>query len=252
MTWLLTLAFDGTEYCGFQVQPNGRSVAAAFQDGLETVIGRRPDIKGCSRTDAGVHALGFALSFEADLRIPPEKLPLALNTKLPRDIRVLSARVVPDGFHARYAAHTKTYLYRIRNSPIDSPFEERYYCRIPGRLDVERMQRAAAHFVGTHDFLALCAAHSSAAAHGDTVRTITACGAERHGDTVEITVTADGYLYNMVRILAGTLCEAGAGRLDPEAVPAILASRDRRLAGPTLPAKGLFLHHVDYGKEAEG
>ena len=172
--------------------------------------------------------------------------------KLPRDIRVLSARVVPDGFHARYAAHSKTYLYRIRNSPIDSPFEERYYCRIPGRLDVERMQRAAAHFVGTHDFLALCAAHSSAAAHGDTVRTITACGAERHGDTVEITVTADGYLYNMVRILAGTLCEAGAGRLDPEAVPAILASRDRCLAGPTLPAKGLFLHHVDYGKEAEG
>ena len=252
MTWLLTLAFDGTEYCGFPVQPNGRSVAAAFQDGLEAVIGRRPDIKGCSRTDAGVHALGFALSFEADLRIPPEKLPLALNTKLPRDIRVLSARAGPDGFHARYAAHTKTYLYRIRNSPIDSPFEERYYCRIPGRLDVERMQRAAAHFVGTHDFLALCAAHSSAAAHGDTVRTITACGAERHGDMVEITVTADGYLYNMVRILAGTLCEAGAGRLDPEAVPAILASRDRRLAGPTLPAKGLFLHHVDYGKEAEG
>ena len=214
MTWLLTLAFDGTEYC-FQVQPNGRSVAAAFQDALEAVIGFRPDIKGCSRTDAGVHALGFALSFEADLRIPPEKLPLALNTKLPRDIRVLKARVVPDGFHARYAAHTKTYLYRIHNSAIDSPFEERYYCRIPGR-------------------------------------TITACGVERHGDTVEITVTADGYLYNMVRILAGTLCEAGAGRLDPAAVPAILASRDRKNAGPTLPAKGLFLHHVDYGKEAEG
>ena len=252
MTWLLTLAFDGTEYCGFQVQPNGRSVAAAFQDGLEAVIGRRPDIKGCSRTDAGVHALGFALSFEADLRIPPEKLPLALNTKLPRDIRVLSARVVPDGFHARYAAHPKTYLYRIRHSPIDSPFEERYYCRIPGRLDVERMQRAAAHFVGTHDFLALCAAHSSAAAHGDTVRTITACGAERHGDMVEITVTADGYLYNMVRILAGTLCEAGAGRRGPAAVPALRARRGRRQARPPRPATGLFLHHVDYGKEAEG
>lgn len=250
MTWLLTLAFDGTEYCGFQVQPNGRSVAAAFQDGLEAVIGRRPDIKGCSRTDAGVHALGFALSFEADLRIPPEKLPLALNTKLPRDIRVLSARVVPDGFHARYAAHTKTYLYRIRNSPIDSPFEERYYCRIPGRLDVERMQRAAAHFVGTHDFLALCAAHSSAAAHGDTVRTITACGAERHGDTVEITVTADGYLYNMVRILAGTLVEAGRCKISPRDIDTILQSRDRRRAGPTLPARGLFLVRVDYPAEA--
>ena len=190
MTWLLTLAFDGTEYCGFQVQPNGRSVAAAFQDGLEAVLGCRPDIKGCSRTDAGVHALGFVLSFEAETRIPPEKLPLALNTKLPRDIRVLKAQRVPDGFHARYAAHTKTYLYRIHNSPIDSPFEERYYCRIPGRLEVERMQRAAAHFVGTHDFLALCAAHSSAAAHGDTVRTITACTVARSGE--DIAITPDG------------------------------------------------------------
>ena len=114
------------------------------------------------------------------------------------------------------------------------------------------MQRAAVHFVGTHDFLALCAAHSSAAAHGDTVRTITACTVARSGEDIAIMVTADGYLYNMVRILAGTLCEAGAGRLDPEAVPAILASRDRKNAGPTLPAKGLFLHHVDYGKEAEG
>ena len=114
------------------------------------------------------------------------------------------------------------------------------------------MARAAAHFVGRHDFLALCAAHSSAAAHGDTVRTITRCEVSRRGDTVEITVTADGYLYNMVRILAGTLCEVGAGRLEPDAVPRILASRDRRQAGPTLPAKGLFLHHVDYGKEAEG
>ena len=250
MTWLLTLAFDGTEYCGFQVQPNGRSVAAAFQDGLEAVIGRRPDIKGCSRTDAGVHALGFALSFEADLRIPPEKLPLALNTKLPRDIRVLSARVVPDGFHARYAAHSKTYLYRIRNSPIDSPFEERYYCRIPGRLDVERMQRAAAHFVGTHDFLALCAAHSSAAAHGDTVRTITACGAERHGDTVEITVTADGYLYNMVRILAGTLIEIGNGKLAPDAIARAIESGDRLDLGMTAPARGLTLLRVFYGDDA--
>ena len=179
--------------------------------------------------------------------MPPAKLPLALNTRLPRDIRVLKAQLVPDGFHARYAAHTKTYLYRIHNSPIDSPFEERYYCRMPGRLELGPMQRAAAYFVGKHDFLALCAAHSSAAAHGDTVRTITDCQVTRQGDTVSILVTADGYLYNMVRILAGTLCEVGAGRMDPDAVPAILASRDRKNAGPTLPAKGLFLHHVDYG-----
>lgn len=246
MNYLVLLAYDGTNYCGFQVQPNGRSIAAAFQDALEAVLGIRPDIKGCSRTDAGVHALGFALNFHAELRMPPEKLPLALNRHLPPDIRVLSARQVPEDFHARYAAHTKTYLYRIRNSPIDSPFDARYYTRVPRRLDEARMRQAAALFVGTHDFLALCAAGSSAAAHGDTVRTITACTVERSGDEIDITVTADGYLYNMVRILAGTLCEVGAGRLEPEAIPAILAGRDRSKAGPTLPAKGLFLHHVDY------
>lgn len=247
MNFLLYLAYDGTNYCGFQVQPNGRSVAETFQDALEAVLGVRPDIKGCSRTDAGVHALNFALNFHADTKIPAEKLPLALNCHLPPDIRALSARVVPEDFHARYAAHTKTYLYRIHNSPIDSPFDARYYTRVPQRLDEARMRHAAKYFVGTHDFLALCASGSSAAAHGDTVRTITACDVCRRGDEVEITVTADGYLYNMVRILAGTLCEAGAGRLEPEAVPAILASRDRRRAGPTLPAKGLFLQAVDYG-----
>ena len=222
MNFLLTLAYDGTNYCGFQVQPNGRSVAAVFQDALEAVLGARPDIKGCSRTDAGVHALGFRLNFHADTRIPPEKLPLALNQHLPPDIRVLAARVVPEDFHARYAAHTKTYLYRIHNHPIDSPFDAAYYTRMPKHLDEVRMQAAAQQFVGTHDFLALCAAGSSAE------------------------VTADGYLYNMVRILAGTLCEVGAGRMQPEQIPGILAGCDRSQAGPTLPAKGLFLKCVEY------
>lgn len=246
MNFLLTLAYDGTNYCGFQVQANGRSIAAAVQDALEAVLGTRPDIKGCSRTDAGVHALGFALSFHADTRIPARKLPLALNTHLPPDIRVLAARTVPEDFHARYAAHTKTYVYRIHNSAIESPFDAAYHCRIPKRLDEARMNEAAQGFVGTHDFLALCAAGSSAAAHGDTVRTVTECTVRRDGDAVTITVTADGYLYNMVRILAGTLCEVGAGRMEPEQIPAILASRDRSQAGPTLAARGLFLHHVSY------
>ena len=215
------------------------------------MLGCRPDIKGCSRTDAGVHALGFMLNFHADTHIPAAKLPLALNQHLPPDIRALEARVVPDDFHARYAAHTKTYLYRIHNSQIDSPFAARYYTKVPGRLDADKMQQAAQYFVGKHDFLALCASGSSAAAHGDTVRTITACDVQRRGDDIDITVTADGYLYNMVRILAGTLCEAGAGRLAPEAVPGILASRDRKNAGPTLAAKGLFLKSVDYDTPIE-
>ena len=246
MNFLLTLAYDGTNYCGFQVQPNGRSVAATFQDALEAVLGSRPDIKGCSRTDAGVHALGFRLNFHADTRIPPQKLPLALNQHLPPDIRVLAAQTVPEDFHARYAAHTKTYLYRIHNHPIDSPFDAAYYTRVPRRLDETAMQAAAQQFVGTHDFLALCAAGSSAAAHGDTVRTITDCHVTRRGDEIDIEVTADGYLYNMVRILAGTLCEVGAGRMQPEQIPGILAGCDRSQAGPTLPAKGLFLKCVEY------
>ena len=138
--FLLTLAYDGTNYCGFQVQPNGRSVAQTFQDALQAVLGSRPDIKGCSRTDAGVHALGFKLNFHADTRIPAAKLPLALNQHLPPDIRVLDAQVVPEDFHARYAAHTKTYLYRIHNHPIDSPFDAAYYT--PGAPASGRSQNA--------------------------------------------------------------------------------------------------------------
>ena len=246
MNFLLTLAYDGTNYCGFQVQPNGRSVAQTFQDALQAVLGSRPDIKGCSRTDAGVHALGFALNFHAETRIPPEKLPLAINQHLPPDIRVLCARVVPEEFHARYAAHAKTYHYRLRCSAVDDPFDYETCHRVNGPLDLAAMQAAAAHFVGRHDFLALCASGSSAAAHGDTVRTITACTVQQDGELYTLSVTADGYLYNMVRILAGTLCEAGAGRLDPAEIPAILESRDRSRAGPTLPAKGLFLKCVEY------
>ena len=221
---------------------------------------RGSHLSGCTGSGAGLtaryqglqpHALGFRLNFHADTRIPPQKLPLALNQHLPPDIRVLAAQTVPEDFHARYAAHTKTYLYRIHNHPIDSPFDAAYYTRVPRRLDEAAMQAAAQQFVGTHDFLALCAAGSSAAAHGDTVRTITDCHVTRRGDEVDIEVTADGYLYNMVRILAGTLCEVGAGRLRAADIPAILASRDRSRAGPTLPAKGLFLKCVDYPEKEE-
>ena len=247
----ITLRFAGTRYHGFQVQKNALSVCEVLQNALESLYGVRPPVKGCSRTDSGVHALGYCVSYTQPKPIPPRKLPLAVNRFLPDDVRVTEAHRVPEDFHARYAAHTKTYLYRIHNSPIDSPFDAKYYTRVPRRLDETRMQQAARKFVGTHDFLALCAAGSSAAAHGDTVRTITDCSVVRNGDDLEITVTADGYLYNMVRILAGTLCEAGAGRLDPDAVPGILASRDRSLAGPTLPAQGLFLKCVDYKGEGE-
>ena len=251
MKVLITLSYIGTHYHGFQVQKNALTVCQVLQDALEQLYGTRPPVKGCSRTDAGVHALGYCVSYTQPKPIDPYKLPLAINRFLPPDIRVRRAREVPEDFHARYAAHTKTYLYRIHNNPIDSPFDAAYYTRVPRRLDEAAMQAAAQQFVGTHDFLALCAAGSSAAAHGDTVRTITDCRVTRRGDEVDIEVIADGYLYNMVRILAGTLCEVGAGRLRAADIPAILASRDRSQAGPTLPAKGLFLKCVDYPERKE-
>ena len=248
----LDICYDGTRYRGWQRLPGvENTIQGKLECTLSRILGEPVEVSGSGRTDAGVHALGFALNFHAETRIPPEKLPLAINQHLPPDIRVLCARVVPEEFHARYAAHTKTYLYRIHNHPIDSPFDAAYYTRVPRRLDESAMQAAAQQFVGTHDFLALCAAGSSAAAHGDTVRTITDCHVTRRGDEVDIEVTADGYLYNMVRILAGTLCEVGAGRLRAADIPAILASRDRSRAGPTLPAKGLFLKRVEYPERKE-
>lgn len=248
MNILLDLSFDGTEYCGFQVQKNGRSVCQTLQDALQAVLGVRPDVKGCSRTDAGVHAAHYALNFWAHTAIPLEKLPLALNRHLPASIRVNRARQVPEKFHARYAAHAKTYVYRIWNSPVESPFEAAYHYRVSAPLDIASMAAAAGRFVGEHDFLSLCSAGCEIAGRGSTVRTVTGCEVAAAGPLVTITVTADGYLYNMVRILAGTLLWAGQHKLAPEAVPALLAARDRAMAGPTLPAKGLFLQGVDYGE----
>ena len=205
MNILLWLAYKGTNYSGFQVQPNGVTVCAVVQDAMQSVFGTRPDVKGCSRTDAGVHARRFALNFHYDGHIPVQRIPLALNARLPMDVRALAAQQVPDDFHARYAAHAKTYHYRLRCSAVDDPFDYETCHRVNGPLDLAAMQAAAAHFVGRHDFLALCASGSSAAAHGDTVRTITACTVQQDGELYTLSVTADGYLYNMVRILAGTV-----------------------------------------------
>ena len=231
MTYLLWIAYKGTNYGGFQVQPNAPTVCAAVQDAMQRVLGCRPDVKGCSRTDAGVHARRFALSFCYTGKVPAEKMVQAFNAHLPPDIRALEILPVAENFHARYAAHAKTYRYYILNARVDDPFTFDTCCRIGPELDVAAMQAAAEQFVGTHDFLALCASGSSVAAHGDTVRTITRCAVERAGDRVTITVTADGYLYNMVRILAGTLVEAGLHKRTPESIPDLLASRDRRRAG---------------------
>lgn len=246
MTYLLWITYKGTHYAGFQVQPNAPTVCAVLQDAMQAALGQRPDVKGCSRTDAGVHARRFALSFCYTGRVPMEKFVPALNAHLPPDIRALAVQPVADDFHARYAAHAKTYHYYILNARVDDPFTFDTCYRVAAPLDLAAMQAAAQQFVGTHDFAALCASGSSAAAHGDTARTITECNVVQGGNHFVISVTADGYLYNMVRILAGTLVEAGLHKRAPESIPALLASRDRRQAGQTLPAKGLFLEKVEY------
>ena len=246
MTYLLWISYKGTNYAGFQVQPNAPTVCAVLQDAMQAVLGQRPDVKGCSRTDAGVHARRFALSFCYTGRVPMQKLVPALNAHLPPDIRAVDIRPVPDSFHARYAAHAKTYHYYLLNTRVDDPFLFDTCHRIWPALDLAAMQAAAAKFVGTHDFSALCASGSSAAAHGDTVRTITDCTVVQSGDLFTISVTADGYLYNMVRILVGTLVDGGMGLRKADDIPTILEKKERRYAGETAPACGLFLKQIYY------
>lgn len=253
----LTIAYKGTAYHGFQVQANAQSVAAVLQDALEAVLGRREEIKGCSRTDAGVHALAYCVSLSTDSAIPAARLPLALNAHLPADVRVLAAREVPPDFHARYSCRGKVYCYRVHNAPCDSPFTADLCWRVWPRLALEPMQRAAALLCGRHDFASFMSAGSTIAAEGgSTVRTVRAFAVRRQGSDLLFTIEADGYLYNMVRILVGTLVEIGAGRLPESALPEILAARDRTRAGPTAPARGLALAAVLYdefviGEEGE-
>lgn len=241
--WLLTLQYDGSRYHGWQVQPNGVTVQQVLQDAVQRLTGVRSGITGCSRTDAGVHAEMFCCALHTNSYIPPEKVPAALNAHLPRDVAVTTCRLVPDDFHPRYDAHGKRYVYRIWNHPARNPFWEGRAYHYGRRLDVDAMNAAAAALVGQHDFAAFCAAGSSVE---DTVRCVSACGVTRQGDLVEIRVQADGFLYNMVRIIVGTLLEAENGRIDPQTIPAILQSGDRARAGATAPAHGLYLEQVFY------
>lgn len=243
MQMLLTLSFDGTAYHGFQVQKNALSVCEVLQNGMQRLYGVRPPVKGCSRTDAGVHALGYCVSYAPPKAIPPEKLPLSLNRFLPDDIRVLAAVPVADDFHARYSAVSKEYVYKIWNSPVDDPFCAKYHWRISQPLNEAAMAQAAAFAVGTHDF---CAFMSTGSKITDTVRTVHFFHVHREGKQIVLHICADGYLYNMVRILTGTLVEAGAGRMPPEGLRMALESGQRSMAGDTAPAKGLFLYRVNY------
>lgn len=255
MKLLIKVRYVGTAYCGYQVQPNAISVQRRLNEAAASLFGYECDIVGCSRTDSGVHANAFCAtvarrgSDALETSIPCERIPLAMSAHLPEDISVFEAHWVPDDFHARYDVREKEYIYRIYNAPVRSPFEIDRAAHVPRRIDDEglaRMKLAAGRLVGTHDFAAYMAQGSTVAS---TVRTVTLADVERKGDVLIFRIAADGFLYNMVRILAGTLLDVGLGRLSPEDVDRITEGRDRSAAGMTMPACGLYLNRVEYGTD---
>lgn len=245
MNYKLTLAFCGTRYHGWQVQPNGITVSEVLQNSVEAVYGTRYDVKGCSRTDSGVHANGFVVLLSTRENIPPASLLRALNVNLPRDVAVLRCEEAPEGFHPRYSAKGKRYLYHLYDSPVRSPFWQDRMLHVPYPLDEDRMNVAAAYFLGTHNFSAFCASGGKIPEE-ERIRTITHCGVTRREDVVTLSITGDGFLYNMVRIITGTLLEVSRGKIAPEEIPEIIESRDRKRAGITVSPEGLYLDAVFY------
>lgn len=248
MRILMTIAYDGTCYSGWQKQkmPEVRTVQGILEKALQRLF-HSPDLEciGASRTDAGVHALGQRAVMDVETTMPPERLPMAIRSFLPEDIAVTKAEEVPPTFHPRFDCVKKTYEYRFWNAPEKNPKERLYSAHQPKPLDVERMNLAASALVGRHDFAAFCAAGSSVSS---TERTIFDCHVEREGDVVKILVTGDGFLYNMVRIIAGTLMAVGLGKLPPDRMTGILESKDRRCAGQTAEPQGLTLMEISYEK----
>ena len=245
MKILLTLSYVGSAYCGWQVQKNGRSVQATLQDAVEQAFGKRYPVTGCSRTDSGVHARGFRCTVDIDEsapRIPAERIPIALNTRLPDDIAVRSAAYAEDDFHARYSVKSKRYEFVIHNSAVRDPFLARRAWSVPQPLDETLMDSAAKAFIGTHDFTSFRAAGSDVP---DSVRTVFDASVRREGECVIFSVCADGFLYNMVRIMVGTLVDIARKGITAE-LSEIIEARDRKKAGQTAPPDGLTLVEVYY------
>ena len=247
MKYFAKIKYLGTAFHGFQVQPGLRTVQGELNAALNLAFGLPCRVTGCSRTDAGVHANEFCLTVECEGgTIPPDKLPIAVARFLPADLSLFYAEECDDAFHPRYDVREKEYLYRIINRPIYDPFEygRAWFLSRPvsdGGLSL--MREAAKHFIGRYDFSAFMSEGSDV---GDTVREIYSLSVERSGDLIEIRISADGFLYNMVRIIVGTLSEVAFGRISPEEIPHIISSRDRSRAGMTAPADGLFLNRVIY------
>ena len=244
---LLTIEYDGTNYSGWQRQINGLAVQQVLEEALSDVCREKITITGASRTDAGVHAAGQACCFDTNSSIPPEKYPFVLNTMLPRDVRVQTGREVPSGFHPRFMTCGKRYTYRIVNSRHASAIRRNTHVHVPLPLDLAPMQEAAKLLLGTHDYAAFQAAGGTAKT---TIRTITRAELTQLGDEIILTVEGDAFLYNMVRIIAGTLIEIGLGRRTVNAFSEAYTTLDRLSLGVTAPPQGLELTKVYYPEAA--
>ena len=241
---LLTISYDGSKFHGWQIQQNAFTVQEAFQTALAKIIGGEFDIKGCSRTDSGVHANMYCISVKTAHPISCERLKAALNRWLPLSVAVHDCREVDLDFHARYSCKSKEYIYKIWNSEVRSPFLNGYALHYRYHLDAEALDRAAQAYVGRHDFTSFCTLDNRE--QGDMTRNVMSFSVEREGDMVTMRVEADGFLYNMVRIMVGTLLRVAQGKIPPDGIPAIIEKRDRQYAGPTAQACGLYLNKVNY------
>lgn len=240
---MLIVAYDGSNYCGWQKQKNGLAVEAVINKTLCDITGEDIEVTGASRTDAGVHAMGNVAVFDTESRIPAEKFSYALNRYLPDDIVIQESIEVASDFHPRHVKCNKTYEYSIVNRKFPLPKERLYSHFLYYDMDIEKMRMAASYLVGEHDFKSFCSVNTQVK---DTVRTIYSIDIEKDSDKVIIRVNGNGFLYNMVRIIAGTLIQAGTGQIEPETVEKMLEEKNREAAGPTAPAKGLTLVKIEY------
>ena len=239
----LTIAYDGTNYCGWQVQPNGITIEEVINKALKKLSGENIQVIGASRTDSGVHAMGNVAVFDTETTIPAEKIAMALNQRLPEDIVIVQSEEVPLDFHPRYCDCSKTYEYHIINTRIPMPTKRLTNYFVSYTLDIDKMRQAASYLIGEHDFVSFCNIRTDVE---NTVRTIQELDIITNGDEITIRITGNGFLYNMVRIIVGTLVRVGRGFYGPEKVKEILEARDRKAAGVTAPAHGLILTKIEY------
>ena len=244
---LLKIQYDGSAYHGYQIQPEAITVQKVIQDALSSITSEKILVNGCSRTDAGVHAVEYALSFNTLFPIPAERLPIVLNNKLPEDIKALECFEVSEEFHARFDTIAKTYRYVINTDANPTVFTRNYEWQIKKPLDIEKMQAACKYFIGEKDFASFM---TSGTEVSTTVRTVYMLEVSAKDTNIEIYIKANGYLYNMVRIITGTLVDIGLCKYPPEKVVEIFDAKNRSFAGPTAPPQGLALYKVDYEEVA--